>query len=70
MLLLLNRKRGIKHKLIHRYDYEQSLVDWADVIFTAGGDGTFLMAASKVGGRSKPVIGINTDPLRLKLNNY
>ena len=57
-------KKGIDYRLIHRYDYDPSFVNWADVIFTAGGDGTFLMAASKVGGRSKPVIGINTDPIR------
>lgn len=57
-------RKGTEFRLIHRYDYDRSLVDWADVIFTAGGDGTFLMAASKVGGRSRPVVGINTDPLR------
>ncbi|KIH56462.1 hypothetical protein ANCDUO_13358 [Ancylostoma duodenale] len=29
---------------------------------TAGGDGTFLLAASRIRQRNKPVIGINTDP--------
>ena len=31
-------------------------------MFSAGGDGTFLMASSKVRTKHKPVIGINTDP--------
>jgi NAD+ kinase len=57
-------KRGIEYRMIHRYDFDKSYIDWADVIFTAGGDGTFLMVASNIGGRSKPIIGINTDPLR------
>lgn len=34
------------------------------MVLTVGGDGTFLMAASKVRGQSKPVIGINADPKR------
>lgn len=40
------------------------MIGWADVIFTAGGDGTFLLAADKVRGQDKPVIGLNTDPNR------
>ena len=47
-----------------RFDYCLDQIDWSDAILTAGGDGTFLMAASKVEGHSKPVIGINTDPER------
>ncbi len=57
-------KYGIEYDMVIRVDYVDSLVEWADAIFTAGGDGTFLMAASKVKGHSKPVIGINTDPVR------
>ena len=51
-------------KVIKRLDYTLDQIEWADAILTAGGDGTFLMAASKVEGHSKPVIGINTDPIR------
>ena len=40
---------------------------WADMVVTTGGDGTFLMGSSKILNRSKPVIGINTDPTRLAL---
>jgi len=50
--------------MVHRYDFHQSLIHWADVIFTAGGDGTFLMVASNIHDSSKPVVGINADPVR------
>jgi hypothetical protein len=30
----------------------------------SGGDGTFLMGASKISNRFKPIVGINTDPTR------
>ena len=49
---------------LHRPQYTHEDILKADAIFTAGGDGTFLMAASKVKGHSIPVIGINTDPFR------
>lgn len=53
---------GIQTKLVNRFEYRAEDIDWADVVFTAGGDGTFLMAASRITDSSKPVIGINTDP--------
>lgn len=56
------RAAGVETQVVNRFEYTSSLIDWADVIFTTGGDGTFLMAASKVTNRDKPVIGINTDP--------
>ena len=37
------------------------------MIVTTGGDGTFLMGSSKILNRSKPVIGINTDPTRWQI---
>ena len=58
------RKLGLSVRVIKRFDYNIDQIDWANAILTAGGDGTFLMAASKVEGHSKPVIGINTDPIR------
>lgn len=33
-------------------------------MFTAGGDGTYLLAASKFIDNNKPLIGLNTDPER------
>lgn len=50
-------------KVIQRWDYTPASVQWADLILTAGGDGTFLLGASKVLNRDKPVIGVNTDPV-------
>ncbi|PIO63728.1 hypothetical protein TELCIR_14665 [Teladorsagia circumcincta] len=37
-------------------------VPWADLVVSAGGDGTFLTAAAAVTDKT-PVIGINTDPV-------
>ena len=44
--------------------HPQENIDWADVIVTTGGDGTFLMAACRIQDREKPIIGFNTDPTR------
>lgn len=49
---------------VDRFGYTEDKIDWADVIITSGGDGTFLMAASKVTTRDKPIIGINSDPTK------
>ncbi|VDP48546.1 unnamed protein product [Echinostoma caproni] len=42
--------------------YTVDSVNWADVIFTAGGDGTFLLGAHKIRNRDKLIVGLNTDP--------
>lgn len=34
------------------------------MIFPTGGDGTFLLAASKMHDNCKPVVGFNSDPHR------
>lgn len=47
-----------------RFGYTEDKIDWADVIITSGGDGTFLLAASKIVTRDKPVIGVNSDPTK------
>jgi len=54
--------RGIEYKVVSRRDYTRRLVNWCDLVISAGGDGTFLTAAKKVRGDT-PVIGINTDPV-------
>lgn len=51
-------------KIVTRPEYSQDDIEWADVIVTVGGDGTFLMAASKMNGQRKPVLGLNSDPTR------
>lgn len=55
---------NIEYQTVDRFGYTKEKIDWADVIITSGGDGTFLMAASKVSTRDKPVIGINSDPTK------
>jgi len=55
---------GVETRTVKRFEYNDEVVKWADVIVTTGGDGTFLMGASKILNRGKPVIGINTDPAR------
>ncbi|XP_077981384.1 NAD kinase 2, mitochondrial-like [Glandiceps talaboti] len=56
-------KRNIEYEVVKREDYTYDKVRWATTIISAGGDGTFLLAASKVFDDT-PVIGINTDPKR------
>uniref|UniRef100_A0A158PB22 NAD kinase 2, mitochondrial n=1 Tax=Angiostrongylus cantonensis TaxID=6313 RepID=A0A158PB22_ANGCA len=53
---------GVESKVVQRFDYTEDAINWADAVMTAGGDGTFLLAASRIHQRDKPVIGINTDP--------
>ncbi|XP_044513712.1 NAD kinase 2, mitochondrial isoform X2 [Gracilinanus agilis] len=58
------RNEGIEVRLVKRREYDEDTVRWADAVIAAGGDGTMLLAASKVLDRLKPVIGVNTDPER------
>ncbi|OPJ82482.1 NAD kinase 2, mitochondrial isoform B [Patagioenas fasciata monilis] len=60
----LCRNEGIEVRLVKRGEYNEETVRWADAIISAGGDGTMLLAASKVFDKFKPVIGVNTDPER------
>ena len=55
---------NIEFLTVDRFGYTEDKISWADLIITSGGDGTFLMAASKVNSRDKPVIGINSDPTK------
>lgn len=55
------RKLGLETRTVDRYHFNDDAVRWADLIVSMGGDGTFLLAASKVLDQT-PVIGVNTDP--------
>ncbi|PSN42116.1 hypothetical protein C0J52_02968 [Blattella germanica] len=55
---------GIETRTVSRADYTEQNINWADVVIPVGGDGTFLMAASRVWGNEKPVVGFNSDPSR------
>ena len=58
-------KRGLEVQICQPMNYTCDLIDWADVVVTAGGDGTFLLGASRIRGKQqKPIMGINTDPTR------
>ncbi|CAH8614632.1 unnamed protein product [Heterobilharzia americana] len=61
-LLSALKEHGLKVHVVDRRSYSLDSVSWADVVFTAGGDGTFLLGASKILHPNKPVIGFNTDP--------
>lgn len=58
------KKRNIEAKVVNRFSYTEDLINWADMIITSGGDGTYLMAASKIVNSMKPLIGVNSDPTR------
>ncbi|CAH0394897.1 unnamed protein product [Bemisia tabaci] len=51
----------IESRTVNRLTYKEEDVAWADAVIPVGGDGTFLVAASKVLNRKKPVIGFNSD---------
>eukprot|EP00057_Strongylocentrotus_purpuratus_P034434 XP_795192.3 PREDICTED: NAD kinase 2, mitochondrial [Strongylocentrotus purpuratus] len=55
------QKLGLETRTVDRYHFNDAAVRWADLIVSMGGDGTFLLAASKVLDQT-PVIGVNTDP--------
>lgn len=57
---------GIETRVVYRFDYSDPNIEWADAIVTTGGDGTFLLAASRMLDRNKPLIGFNSDPTRSK----
>lgn len=49
-------------RLRNRETYSTEDVEWAESVFSAGGDGNFLWASSKVLSPDKLVVGLNTDP--------
>uniref|UniRef100_A0A8R1E546 NAD(+) kinase n=1 Tax=Caenorhabditis japonica TaxID=281687 RepID=A0A8R1E546_CAEJA len=54
-------KAGISTRVVTRDQLQQYLPE-TDLVISAGGDGTFLTAASAVNDQT-PVVGINTDPI-------
>ena len=59
------KDRNINTRVTQRFNYSLQDIQWADAIFTAGGDGTFLLAAAKIADCKKPLIGINTDSCKI-----
>ncbi|CAG5052910.1 unnamed protein product [Parnassius apollo] len=56
------RELGHQVEMASRLTYNDELIDWCDVVVPCGGDGTFLLAASRVRDANKPVIGFNSAP--------
>ncbi|GBP44808.1 NAD kinase 2, mitochondrial [Eumeta japonica] len=55
---------GCEVQMATRLSYNNDLLNWCDVVMPCGGDGTFLLAASRVRDCNKPVIGFNSAPHR------
>ncbi|XP_041988080.1 NAD kinase 2, mitochondrial [Aricia agestis] len=56
------KNMGIEVEMASRLTYNDELIDWCDLVVPCGGDGTFLLAASRVRDANKPVIGFNSAP--------
>ncbi|XP_013183546.1 NAD kinase 2, mitochondrial [Amyelois transitella] len=56
------REMGLQVEMASRLTYNEELINWCDVVVPCGGDGTFLLAASRVRDHNKPVIGFNSAP--------
>uniref|UniRef100_A0A7G3AR63 Putative nad kinase 2 isoform x2 n=1 Tax=Lutzomyia longipalpis TaxID=7200 RepID=A0A7G3AR63_LUTLO len=62
------RHCGVEVRVVDRHSITKESINWADIIVPVGGDGTFLMAASRAdfinapAGRKVPVVGFNSDP--------
>lgn len=63
-LLFTATPSGIDTCVIGRTDFTRECLKGVDVVFSAGGDGTFLLGASKILNKNLPLIGVNTDPER------
>ena len=55
-----SRNRGVSCTVVENAELNEDVIAQSDAVFSAGGDGIFLMAANKVVDINKPVIGINT----------
>lgn len=59
---------GVDVKLVNRLTINRDAMRWTDIIVPVGGDGTFLLAASRASPlfieNSVPIVGFNSDPQR------
>ncbi|KAG5677335.1 hypothetical protein PVAND_007103 [Polypedilum vanderplanki] len=59
---------GVEVKVVNRLTINKELLQWTDLIVPVGGDGTFLLAASRATPffieNSVPIVGFNSDPQR------
>ena len=61
-------KSGVEVKIVNRLSINQEILKWPDILVPVGGDGTFLLAASRATPLfidcSVPIVGFNSDPDR------
>lgn len=59
---------GVEVKIVNRLSINQEILKWTDILVPVGGDGTFLLAASRATPlfieSSVPIVGFNSDPDR------
>uniref|UniRef100_A0AC35U3D6 NAD(+) kinase n=1 Tax=Rhabditophanes sp. KR3021 TaxID=114890 RepID=A0AC35U3D6_9BILA len=53
-------QHNIDVRVVTRDDFTEDLVNWCDLVISAGGDGTFLTAAAKL-RNDIPLLGLNSD---------
>ncbi|KAK9751239.1 ATP-NAD kinase N-terminal domain [Popillia japonica] len=58
------KKMGLEVRVVNRLTYNDECVKWADIVIPTGGDGTFLLAASRIRDNVTPIMGFNSDPNR------
>eukprot|EP00127_Corallochytrium_limacisporum_P000409 Clim_evm104s11 gene=Clim_evmTU104s11 len=58
------RHKRIHYRVVRASKYTEADLEGVDCVFSAGGDGTFLAAASLVKDPKLPLVGVNTDPHR------
>lgn len=62
------RELDVEVKIVNRLTINRDLLRWTDLIVPIGGDGTFLLAASRASPffveNSVPIVGFNSDPAR------
>ncbi|CAK1548808.1 unnamed protein product [Leptosia nina] len=56
------KEMGANVEMASRLTYNEEMIKWCDAVVPCGGDGTFLLAASRVRDANKPVIGFNSAP--------
>lgn len=56
------RSQSVAVRLRNRERYTAEDVEWAESVFSAGGDGNFLWASSRVRSPEQLLVGLNTDP--------
>lgn len=61
--VILNELKKYFEEVVLVDTVTKSLLDWADMFISAGGDGTFLNVAAQLNG-GQMLIGLNTDPER------